>query len=76
MTVYDKNEFYNKIYKYNELGLGETYIDGIWHSDNIQDVLTTFVLNRNCVEIPNLAKININIFLEVVELELRKRLIL
>lgn len=38
-------EFYKRIMLYGDIGFGEAYVDGLWETDNITNVIKWFILN-------------------------------
>jgi cyclopropane-fatty-acyl-phospholipid synthase len=44
------NDFYNKLMRNGELGLGESYMDGDWESNNLQATLSQLIKNENLLE--------------------------
>ena len=38
-------EFYTKCVLYGDIGFGESYVEGHWHTDNITEVVSWFILN-------------------------------
>src|SRR5581483_10508631 len=39
------NEFFKRVILYGDVGFGEAYVDGLWDTDNITDVIKWFLLN-------------------------------
>src|ERR1700761_5300277 len=39
------DEFYKRVILYGDIGFGEAYMDGIWDTDNITNVIKWFLLN-------------------------------
>jgi cyclopropane-fatty-acyl-phospholipid synthase len=62
INIIDRHNFFKYIYKWNEVGLGESYIKEYWKTDNLLNVLTNIALNRNKIKIPNLLKLKISSF--------------
>jgi cyclopropane-fatty-acyl-phospholipid synthase len=60
--IKNRDKFFKKVYKYNEVGLGHGYVKGYWTTNNLLDMLTIFSLNRNVIKIPNLFKLKISSF--------------
>jgi cyclopropane-fatty-acyl-phospholipid synthase len=44
VAITDK-EFYKRIMLYGDIGFGEAYVDGLWETDNITNVIKWFILN-------------------------------
>ena len=38
-------EFFTKCVLYGDIGFGESYVEGHWHTDNITEVVSWFILN-------------------------------
>jgi len=38
-------EFYTKCLLYGDIGFGESYVEGHWHTDNITEVVSWFISN-------------------------------
>ena len=38
-------EFYTRCVLYGDIGFGESYVEGQWHTDNITEVVSWFILN-------------------------------
>ena len=45
--VKNENNFFQSLYLYGELGLGESYVRGEWRSDNIVDALNSIFMNKH-----------------------------
>ncbi len=41
------SNFFNKSVWYGDIGFAESYMDGDWHTDNIADVISWFIINLN-----------------------------
>lgn len=41
----NSNEFYRQVILYGDIGFGEAYMDGLWNTDNITNVIKWFLLN-------------------------------
>lgn len=41
----NNNEFYKRILLYGDIGFGEAYVDGLWDTDNITNVIKWVLLN-------------------------------
>jgi len=41
----NNDEFYRQVILYGDIGFGEAYIDGLWDTDNITNVIKWFLLN-------------------------------
>jgi len=41
------NNFFSKCVWYGDIGFAESYMDGDWHTDNIADVISWFIINLN-----------------------------
>jgi cyclopropane-fatty-acyl-phospholipid synthase len=41
------NNFFTKSVWYGDIGFAESYMDGDWHTDNIADVISWFIINLN-----------------------------
>jgi cyclopropane-fatty-acyl-phospholipid synthase len=39
------NEFYKRVIMYGDIGFGEAYVDGLWETDNITNVIKWVLLN-------------------------------
>ncbi|MBS1500711.1 MAG: class I SAM-dependent methyltransferase [Bacteroidetes bacterium] len=39
------NEFFRQVILYGDIGFGEAYVDGLWETDNITNVIKWFLLN-------------------------------
>ncbi|HVW16075.1 MAG TPA: cyclopropane-fatty-acyl-phospholipid synthase family protein [Mucilaginibacter sp.] len=39
------NEFFRRVILYGDIGFGEAYVDGLWETDNITNVIKWFLLN-------------------------------
>ena len=54
VTVYVNNvkEFLTSMWNYGELGIGESYVNGYWYSDDMLQFLIILLLNRNNEYIP------------------------
>jgi len=44
VTIND-NEFFRQVILYGDIGFGEAYVDGLWDTDNITNVIKWFLLN-------------------------------
>lgn len=55
VKIYSQKNFFNSIYKKNELGLGESYIRGEWSCDNLVKFLNTLCLNQHNPNIPSIS---------------------
>jgi len=44
MTIND-HEFYKRIMLFGDIGFGEAYVDGLWDTDNITNVIKWVLLN-------------------------------
>jgi cyclopropane-fatty-acyl-phospholipid synthase len=44
VTIKDK-EFFKRCVLYGDIGFGESYVDGLWETDNITNVIKWFILN-------------------------------
>src|ERR1700710_3113470 len=43
--VVNSDEFYKRIILYGDIGFGEAYVDGLWDTDNITNVIKWVLLN-------------------------------
>ncbi|MES2934789.1 MAG: cyclopropane-fatty-acyl-phospholipid synthase family protein [Pseudomonadota bacterium] len=51
ITLTLKNwQLFHAVLKSGDIGLAETYIDGHWHTDNLQGLIALFIRNRTAVE--------------------------
>jgi cyclopropane-fatty-acyl-phospholipid synthase len=41
----NSNEFYRQVILYGDIGFGEGYVNGLWDTDNITNVIKWFLLN-------------------------------
>jgi cyclopropane-fatty-acyl-phospholipid synthase len=41
----NSNEFYRQVILYGDIGFGEAYVEGLWDTDNITNVIKWFLLN-------------------------------
>lgn len=41
----NNNEFFRQVILYGDIGFGEAYVDGMWDTDNITNVIKWFLLN-------------------------------
>ena len=57
--IRDKNKFIESIYKDQELGLGETYMKGIWFSNNLPGFLTILAINSRLNNVSETTTYNI-----------------
>jgi cyclopropane-fatty-acyl-phospholipid synthase len=44
-VVINNDEFYKRLILYGDIGFGEAYVDGLWDTDNITQVIKWFLLN-------------------------------
>lgn len=56
--ISNKKVFFDSIYHDSEVGLGETYMHGIWYSDDLTTFLLNLQLNRNNKNIPKFSAYN------------------
>src|ERR1700750_2424004 len=43
--VVNSDEFYKRIILFGDIGFGEAYVDGLWETDNITNVIKWVLLN-------------------------------
>src|ERR1700710_2008742 len=41
----NNDDFYRQVILYGDIGFGEAYVDGLWDTDNITNVIKWFLLN-------------------------------
>ena len=47
IKLINEENFYNKVYKYKEIGLGESYMNGDWESNDLVDFMNSLCMNKN-----------------------------
>src|SRR6185436_16190300 len=55
------NEFYTRVIMYGDIGFGEAYVDGLWDTDNITNVIKWVLLNID--NAPGVSGSNSNTFI-------------
>jgi cyclopropane-fatty-acyl-phospholipid synthase len=43
--IINSNEFYKQVFLFGDIGFGEAYVDGLWDTDNITNVIKWVLLN-------------------------------
>jgi cyclopropane-fatty-acyl-phospholipid synthase len=54
IQLINPDNFYYKIYSYGEVGLGESYMNGDWVSNDLVGFMNSMALNMNNIKIPQL----------------------
>ena len=52
------NDFLTNVWDKSELGIGETYVNGYWHSDDLLQFMLVLLKNRNNTSIPTFSAYN------------------
>lgn len=48
--IVNNNNFYTKLLKHGEIGLGESYVDKDWDSNNLEETLYNLIINQKKIE--------------------------
>jgi hypothetical protein len=55
VKVLNQSEFFNSVYNKSELGLGESYMNGYWVSNDLIGFLNTLCLNQSNPNVPKVS---------------------